>query len=84
MTQKKSKYKYDGPVYQFDKWICNWRGETWASSDGKALSNLAYRFKTQNNMMPNTGVKLDPDYLSELSAINELEHYHQMTLDELF
>ncbi len=75
MSQKKSKYKYDGPIYKFDKFLCNWQGETWAVSDSKALSNLAYRFKTQNNMMPNAGIKLDPDYLSESSAVNELEHY---------
>lgn len=85
MPQKKAKYKYNGPVYKFDKYLCDWEGVTWAVSDAKALSNLAYRFKTQNNLLPGVQVKLDADYLAEATAVDDsFEHYHQMTLDELF
>lgn len=85
MPQKKAKYKYDGPIYKFDKFLCNWQGKTWAVSDSKALANLAYSFKTQHNMSPGSLIKLDPDYLSEASAIvDDIYEYHQMTLDELF
>lgn len=39
-------YRYDGPVMEFDKCISNrWQGETTASSEKKARSNLAYQFK---------------------------------------
>ena len=39
-------YRYDGPVMEFDKCISNrWQGETTASSEKKARSNLANQFK---------------------------------------
>ena len=84
MPQKKAKYKYDGPVYKSGKYLCDWQGETWAVSDSKALANLAYRFKTQNALLPGASIKLDFDYLYEISAVDDsYELYHQMILDDL-
>lgn len=85
MPHAKSKFKYDGPVYRCGKYICNWMGITWAVSEGKALANLSYRFKTENRMTPGTKIDLDPDYLSEATAVDEaFEQYHQMTIEEVF
>lgn len=53
------KYKYEGPVMEFDNCIANkWTGETIAPSKNKARSNLAYQFKKQNNRVPSAKVKL--------------------------
>lgn len=82
MPQKKSKFHYRGPVYRNDKYICDWEGDTWAPSDNKALSNLSYRYKTQNNLLPGSNIKLDADYLYEMSAVDDEGIYHQMTLEE--
>lgn len=70
MPQKKSKYYYNGPVYYIDKYTGNWSGETWATSDKKALSNLSYRYKTDHNLKPGTLIRLDDDYLRETTAID--------------
>lgn len=45
-----AKYVYDGPVMEFDTCIANrWKGETVASSESKARTNLAYQFKKKNH-----------------------------------
>lgn len=52
-------YSYEGPVMKFD--ICvahNWRGETFAPSEAKARSNLAYRYKKENGLASNTRITL--------------------------
>ena len=52
-------YIYDGPVLYFDKCIAlKWKGSTTASSKQKAISNLSYQFKKENNMAPNTKISL--------------------------
>ena len=53
------KYIYEGPVCEFGKCIMNrWVAETVASSEKKALSNLKYRFKKQNNRMAGAKIEL--------------------------
>lgn len=43
-----AEYSYNGPVLEFDKVITNnWTGTTYAVSEKKAKSNLAFRFKKQ-------------------------------------
>lgn len=43
-----AEYSYNGPVCEFDKVIANnWTGTTYAASEKKAKSNLAFRFKKQ-------------------------------------
>lgn len=51
-------YVFTGPVTLFGKVISNkWYGETTASSEKKALSNLKYQFKKESNLVP--GSKID-------------------------
>lgn len=46
MGNTKQCYVYDGPVYSFDTMITpRWRCQTYAVSEAKARSNLAYQFK---------------------------------------
>lgn len=53
------KYIYDGPVMSFDRCVVDrWRGETSASSESKARSNLTYQAKKQLNLLPGTKVIL--------------------------
>lgn len=52
-------YSYDGPVMKFNICVDNhWKGQTAAPSEAKAKSNLAFQYKKQNNMTPNTRVTL--------------------------
>lgn len=52
-----NRYTYNGPVYEFDKLIAsNWNGETYAPSEARARTNLAYQFKKQNNRSPRTKI----------------------------
>ena len=53
------RYSYEGPVMRFD--ICvatRWTGETMAETEKKARSNLVYKFKKENNLVPQTKVTL--------------------------
>lgn len=39
-------YSYSGPVMMFDRCVANsWQAETYAPSEKKAKSNLAYQFR---------------------------------------
>ena len=62
-----NKYRYEGPVTEFGLCICNrWIGETAASSEAKARSNLAYQFKKQTNRAGYAKIGLPGDlYLIE-------------------
>lgn len=52
-------YSYDGPVMEFNTCIANcWKASTYAASENKARSNLAYQFKKKNNKMPNAKITL--------------------------
>lgn len=54
-----NQYTYDGPVLLFDKCIANrWKSSTYAVSENKARSNLAYQFKKQFNKNPNSKISL--------------------------
>lgn len=53
------KYVYDGPVMEFNTCVADhWRGETVATSESKAKSNLAYQYKKKNNRIAGTRVTL--------------------------
>lgn len=59
MNRINHEYEYSGPVMSFDRCLDQyWTATTWASSKRKALSNLAYRYKTDNDMVPNTRIEL--------------------------
>lgn len=59
MYKKRKTYSYRGPVMNFDTCIeRNWETETWAPSEKKALSNLAFRYKRDHNMAKNCKITL--------------------------
>lgn len=59
MYDEYQKYRYDGPVYEFDTLLdSHWKGETYAPSEKKARSNLTYQFKKRTNRMAGTKIKL--------------------------
>jgi hypothetical protein len=46
-----NQYSYSGPVMEFDRCIAaRWKASTFAVSEKKALSNLAYQFKLESRM----------------------------------
>lgn len=52
-------YSYRGPVMVFDKCVEHyWTGETTASSEKKARSNLAYKYKKEMGLIPQTKVSI--------------------------
>ena len=52
-------YSYRGPVMVFDKCVEHyWTGETTASSEKKARSNLAYQYKKEMGLIPQTKVSI--------------------------
>lgn len=54
-----NKYLYSGPVMEFDRCVqSNWKGETMAESETKALSNLSYQWKKNNNRITGTRITL--------------------------
>ena len=54
-----NQYMYDGPVMEFETCIASrWRGSTYAVSEKKASSNLAYQFKTNNNRISGARITL--------------------------
>lgn len=66
------RYKYIGPVLEFDRLICpKWEGETVAVSKKKALSNLAYQFKKDTKRVASSKIGLQEKYLKELEAVME-------------
>ena len=55
----KSLYFYEGPVMRFENCIMSkWKASTYASSEAKARSNLIYRFKMENGLIPETKISL--------------------------
>ena len=53
------KYYYEGPVMEFNKCLSErWFGETYAATEAKAKSNLAYQFKQNNNRMATAKITL--------------------------
>ena len=52
-------YQYDGPVMRFNDFVQHrWKATTVAPTEAKAKSNLAYRYKKENGLMPNTKITL--------------------------
>lgn len=52
-------YSYDGPVMEFETCVANrWKASTYAVSEKKARSNLAYQYKKKNNKVPNSKITL--------------------------
>lgn len=54
-----NQYSYDGPVLIFGRCVANhWKASTFAVSERKARTNLAYQFKKKNNALPSAKVEL--------------------------
>lgn len=52
-------YVYEGPVKEFDKYITyNWRASTYAVSEQKARSNMAYQYKKTHNLCASAKIAL--------------------------
>lgn len=52
-------YSYNGPILEFDRCIANrWKGQTYATSESKARSNLAFQFKRETGRLPRTKITL--------------------------
>ena len=52
-------YSYNGPVLEFDRCIANrWQGQTYATSEAKARSNLVFQFKRETGRLPRTKITL--------------------------
>ena len=52
-------YSYDGPVMEFDRCVANhWKGSTYAPTEQKAKSNLAYQFKKEFGKIPSAKITL--------------------------
>jgi hypothetical protein len=52
-------YSYNGPVLEFDKIVSNnWQAQTYATSEAKARSNLAFQFKTKYGKERRTKITL--------------------------
>ena len=57
--KKRNEYSYDGPVLEFDRCTTShWSASTYAESEAKARSNLAYQYKKQFGKSANTRVTL--------------------------
>ncbi len=58
-------YQYDGPVMRFNTCIQQrWKASTFAATEAKARSNLVYRFKKENGLLPNTKINLPNKLIS--------------------
>lgn len=54
-----TKYMYDGPVIEFGKCVtANYIASTYAETEKKARSNIAYKYKKFNNKVPGTKIEL--------------------------
>ena len=55
----KKRYSYDGPVCEFEKCLTReWKATTFAVSEKKAKSNLAFRFKQETGREANSKISL--------------------------
>ena len=57
--QEYKRYSYKGPVCESDRVIASmWTAETFAPSEKKALSNLAFQYKRDNNKIKTAKITL--------------------------
>ena len=53
------RYSYNGPVLEFDRIVANyWQGETVASTEARARTNLAHQFKMETGRVPRSNITL--------------------------
>lgn len=62
----KKRYYYSGPVIEFDRLVSErWSSSTIAETDAKAISNLAYQFKKNNNRTRSAKISLPGKLIME-------------------
>ena len=67
----KYKFVYHGPVLYFDRLASGeWKAETIAETDKKALSNLSYQCKKKANLVPGSKITLDKRYLKKVEGLS--------------
>lgn len=65
-------YSYNGPVLEFDKIIANrYQAQTYAVSEAKARTNIAYQFKCETGRVPRTKITLPGKIVAEGVVNNE-------------
>ena len=66
-------YSYDGPVKEFNTCVSeNWKATTYAISEKKARSNLAYRFKKEHGLIARSRVSLP----GKIVMVERKDEYH--------
>lgn len=55
-------YRFYGSVLIFGRFVGFYSAETTATSKAKAISNLKYRFRKENNIAYNTPISFDGDF----------------------
>lgn len=64
-------YMYKGPVEQFDRVLENdWEAYTYAVSESKARSNIAYQYKRQTSREPWSKITL-PGVITYISNVKD-------------
>lgn len=59
-------YSYDGPVLAFDKVVAHrWQAQTYAISEAKARTNLAFQFTKLIGRVPRTKIALPGKIIAE-------------------
>lgn len=62
MTTTKKCYEFVGDIFEFDELVeRNWKAQTYAINPKKALSNLTFRWKHDNNRSKSSRVELIGD-----------------------
>ena len=65
-------YLYDGPVFEFERIVANhWQGQTYAVSEAKARTNLAFQFKKETGRVPRAKITLPGKIIAEGVVNNE-------------
>ena len=65
-------YSYDGPVLEFDREIARrWHGQTYAATEARARSNLAYQFKMETGRILRSKIILPGKIVLEGDEQNE-------------
>ena len=68
-------YSYDGPVLEFDRIVANhWHAQTYAVSEAKARTNLAFQFKRETGRVPRTKITLPGKIIAEGVVEDERTH----------
>lgn len=64
IMEEKKLFRYTGPVMQFGHCIGKVQGlKTYAPTEKKALSNIAFNYKKQHGLLPSARIELAKEYL---------------------